>query len=103
MCFGAKEDNVDYGQSLQVPNGNYVGLDSGLYHNCAITPDSEVHCWGAGKTIGVEPHYGQSLVPLLADVVKVSTGGYHSCALTVDQDVTCWGALQVLAPTWTLC
>ena len=58
VCFGAKEDNVDYGQALQVPNGNYVGLDSGLYHNCAITPDSEVYCWGAGKTIGVEPHYG---------------------------------------------
>ena len=69
----------------------FVGMDSGKYHNCAVNTDRNVECWGAGTTIGVEPHYGQSMVPLLGDVQKVAVGGYHSCAFDVNGDVTCWG------------
>ena len=99
ICFGSDDENIDYGQVLQSPNGSFVGMDTGLYHNCAVNIDRDVECWGAGTTTGsTEPHYGQSMVPFLMEMSKVSVGGYHSCALDVNGDVTCWGALQVLAP-----
>ena len=49
ICFGSDDENIDYGQVLQSPNGSFVGMDTGLYHNCAVNIDREVEMLGSWK------------------------------------------------------
>jgi len=72
-------------------DGDFLDVDCGFYHCCAVAVDGAVRCWGAGDqgTIGY-PHYGQARPPL-GTFVRVFSGGYSSCALTQAGQLRCWG------------
>lgn len=77
-------------------NMGYIGLASGRAHNCAITNDREVSCWG-DTNYNVRNHLGRAYplrVSSLADVISVGSGEDHSCALTTGGSIKCWGAQE---------
>jgi len=75
-------------------------ISSGDYHNCVITSDDEVKCWGdnlfgklgdgtttaSGTPVTVEE---STDVNLLA--VEISAGFQHTCAITKAKGIKCWG------------
>jgi alpha-tubulin suppressor-like RCC1 family protein len=64
-----------------------VHLSSGENHNCALTDQAVVNCWGKG--------YGATPVnvPFPNDVTAetMTLGAGHGCALSDEGDVLCWG------------
>ncbi|MGB7540251.1 MAG: hypothetical protein WBM17_17045 [Anaerolineales bacterium] len=76
----------------------YQPMDSGGYHNCAVTKQGGVKCWGAndGGQMGIGDAGAQSVpvdvIGLTGEAVGVAVGGNHSCALMRSGDVMCWGA-----------
>ena len=57
-------------------------LTAGNRHNCALTADRDVACWGAGM-------FGQ---PLLKGPFKsLSAGDLHTCAVRDNGRLRCWG------------
>ncbi len=57
-------------------------LTAGNWHNCALTADKDVACWGAG-------YFGQ---PLLEGPFKaLSAGDLHTCAVRDNGRIRCWG------------
>jgi alpha-tubulin suppressor-like RCC1 family protein len=74
-----------------------IAINAGGYHNCAVTSEGDVKCWGDndygqlgdGTTID-----RQTAVPVneLSNGMKVvSAGSYHTCANTSGGSVKCWG------------
>ena len=59
-------------------------VDAGLNHNCGVTTDGEVTCWGSDE-------YGQSTPPAGIALVKISAGYDHSCGITAEGSAHCWG------------
>ena len=91
------------------PITDAVAIDAGYVHNCALTQDSTVRCWGADfgrlsdgrdcdrtcATAGVvcevvDPEEDGCEQPL-RDVQQLAAGDSHTCALQADGDVKCWG------------
>lgn len=73
---------------------------TGWYHNCVITLDDKVKCWGrnaygqVGQPVNVEtPNYtqAQEVTGLRTTAKQLSAGNAHGCALLVDNTVQCWG------------
>jgi alpha-tubulin suppressor-like RCC1 family protein len=72
-------------------------VDAGYAHNCGLTRDSQVFCWGGN-------HMGQlgdgtttrrlTPVPLIGDhsFRQVSAGWTHTCAVTPTYQAYCWGS-----------
>ncbi|MGC9347776.1 MAG: hypothetical protein ACP5JG_06530 [Anaerolineae bacterium] len=74
-----------------------TALSTGAFHNCAITDQGGVQCWGlnwAGQLgdgttddrstpVGVEG--------LSTGISSLDLGSTHSCALTIQGGVKCWG------------
>ena len=99
------------------PPTNFVALDAGWEHTCALRSDGTVACWG-------ESYHGQAgLTPDEVDSLEyaqgfrfrpeavvdeptglfagISAGGEHTCAVRTDGTVACWGGyryLQAVAP-----
>jgi len=73
------------GTSVQHENGGgyNVQVSSGMRHACAISRDSEVHCWGRND-------YGESSPPSRA-FVQVSAGHSFTCGIRPNGAVECWG------------
>jgi len=77
--------------------GRAALLATGAEHNCAITPQGGVKCWGYNNYyqlgIPIFDYYPTPVaVPgLTSGVVSVATGEYFSCALTAAGGVKCWG------------
>jgi len=60
-------------------------LSAGVSHNCAVTVDGTVKCWGFNED-------GKLNVPADLGVVRsVAAGSWHTCALKPDGEVRCWG------------
>ena len=66
------------------PEGTFVALETGPYHNCALTEDNIVQCWGRNDA-------GQTDVPV-GTYVQVSIGVMDTCALTTEGEIRCWGS-----------
>ena len=66
-------------------------------HNCALSIDQKVYCWGAGTSgqLGDQTfatHYPPAPVSGGFRFSAVTSGAVHSCALAVDGAAFCWGA-----------
>ena len=87
--------------------GNFVAIEAGGNHTCALTDKGTVWCWGDGK-------YGQlgnnldedANVPVqvlwnpggagqpegpLDNISGIALGASFGCALDTDQEIVCWG------------
>jgi uncharacterized repeat protein (TIGR01451 family) len=73
---------------------------SGDAFSCALLTDGTVHCWGAGKHLGVgvvttegdDPgELPTPAVPLPGPAQAITAGLEHTCALLVSGAVHCWG------------
>ena len=75
----------DSGQT-DVPSGQYLSVDAGREHTCAVTSENRLRCWG-------EDNLGQSSPPGGSDYLEVSSNAFanFNCALTDERKVRCWG------------
>ena len=118
-------------EQCDTPLSSVTAIAAGTFHNCALTEDATVYCWGRNThgqlgavsddkcsfgdgpfpatSEGLNPELC-STTPLevagLTDVVAVDAGGNHTCALTVEGRVKCWGVnlnRQLGTPTTEIC
>jgi len=74
-----------------------VKLAVGYGHNCVLTNEGEIKCWGwnnngqCGDGTNVNKKT-PTKVPGLAAMVAVTAGGAHTCAITETGGLMCWGA-----------
>jgi alpha-tubulin suppressor-like RCC1 family protein len=79
-----------------VPSRQYVAIDAGSAHTCAIGIGGAISCWGYGANgqIG-DGNLGPAEIPRAiaggADWSHVSAGGGHTCGIDVSGAVRCWG------------
>ena len=91
-------------------------LAVGWNHNCAVTAQGAVKCWGwneagqlgDGSTLNRTTPINVST--LSSGVKRVAAGAYHTCALMTTGTINCWGAnyrgnsvtipLQPVLPLW---
>lgn len=104
-CWGANTSNIiDHGSPANnrkyptVVQGNtqFIDVDSGSTHTCAVSISNQALCWGGNS-------YGQlgdgtnaaSAKPVNAAAgdffQKISAGGAHTCGITVSGVLKCWG------------
>ncbi|MDD2907477.1 MAG: SdrD B-like domain-containing protein [Candidatus Gracilibacteria bacterium] len=57
---------------------------AGFNHECGITTDNELKCWGYN-------YYGQTNVPTGYIWKNVSAKFFHTCGITTDNELKCWG------------
>ncbi len=86
-----------------VPLTGIVKITAGYTHNCALTSDGRVKCWGDNfrgmlgddstttRLIPVDVLAGSGL-PALSGVSAIGAGATHTCALTTGGGVKCWGS-----------
>jgi hypothetical protein len=73
-----------------------VDLVSGFYHECILSNEGAVRCWGSnthaelGSDTAYEPEHAKP-VGDLPHATRVVVGNDHTCALTDDGLVYCWG------------
>ena len=68
-----------------VPDGEYVAIDGGMYHAIALAADGTIAFWG---------HYRMKEVteqPATGDVTAISAGTHHSLTLREDGSLDAWG------------
>jgi alpha-tubulin suppressor-like RCC1 family protein len=67
-------------------------------HNCAITTDAALLCWGSnysgqlGDGTTADHSTPQAVTGLAEGVSAVATGTSHTCAISGDGQLQCWGA-----------
>ena len=68
-------------------------------HNCGISSDNAIYCWGANALVDTSGKTNSSTIParLGSDFVwaQVSPGGAHNCAVTQDGIAYCWGVNSI--------
>ena len=72
------------------------GVDTSLFHACAVSQADSVYCWGIGPEgqLGTGNTASSPVpVPVLFDrpVLDVAVGAPRSCVLTLDREVYCFG------------
>jgi alpha-tubulin suppressor-like RCC1 family protein len=78
----------------------WAQVEVGTLHNCAMTTDKTVYCWGSGSSGnvgngGTENQQSavavdMSALPAGTQWRSVASGG-HACGLTTEGEVYCWG------------
>ena len=93
---GDKVDRLDP-VGVNIGAGKARGLAGGRLHNCALTTDNAVFCWGNNShgQLGTGD-FDERLTPapvlgLAADVISIAAGDEFTCALLSTGDVQCWG------------
>lgn len=94
------DDHIGYTPSeLAGPPNIYIALAAGNSHNCAVTRDGAVNCWGSNfhgqLGNGTTSRYYPLVVPvsgLQSGVVAVTAGADHNCAVTSTGALKCWGS-----------
>jgi alpha-tubulin suppressor-like RCC1 family protein len=80
--FGGLNEShhLNFGQVSETPLGPFVQIAAGDYHNCGLTEDGEVECWGLEET-GLSGE----------DVIQVACGDFDvTCILLSDGSIDCW-------------
>lgn len=107
-CFGRNQFNV-LGltgnmdrltpEITNIPMEGFAQISSLTLHQCAITPQQKLFCWGANFAgqLGLGSSTGTSSSPSpiepTMDFLEVSSGGAHTCALeAITQTAYCWGS-----------
>ncbi len=82
---------------------NFVAVDAGFYHTCAIGTDGTPHCWGvndvgqAGPDLRLAPCvelpcvWAPSAVPGTPALTALSSGFQNTCGLSTAGGAYCWG------------
>ncbi len=117
LGYGDTENRGDepgeMGNNLTLVNlgddfNNITRLSSGWYHNCVLSKEGEVKCWGRNslgqlgygdkENRGDEPgEMGNNLTVVdlgtgfNKSTVQLSLGSLHTCALSEGGNVKCWG------------
>lgn len=96
--LGGSPIGTDSLTPVTVPGiGNAAQLAGASYHNCILTSDGAVKCWGYGFNGQLGSGNSNSsatpvqVIGLTTGVAAIATGGYHGCALLNDSSVKCWG------------
>ncbi len=106
ICWGRN----NYGQLGNSSTGNFlqpvrvdgltgsaVALTSGQYHNCALTSDGAVQCWGRnfegqlGDGTTTNRRRAVQVTGLSTGVIAIGSGFDHSCAILSGGAMKCWG------------
>lgn len=93
LALAACDDPFGPGRTLR----DYVALDTGVEHACAVTAEGEAFCWGAGERgqLGYGWPAEDRDMPTLVDTPElfeqITTGDGHTCALTPEGRAWCWG------------
>ena len=58
-------------------------VETGLYHNCALTDQMDITCWGGSDVL-------RTLVP--GPYKSLAVGWEHTCGVRDDGHVMCWGS-----------
>jgi alpha-tubulin suppressor-like RCC1 family protein len=93
------ESQSELPTQVQAPGGAaFAALAVGAYHNCAITTDLELYCWGLNE----DGQVGDGSTTDRATPVeitnpgspfrRVAAGFYHTCGITVNGAAYCWGS-----------
>lgn len=78
-------------------SGDVIAVAAGGFHNCALTSQGAVYCWGANESgqLGNNSSNDSSLPVRVAnlpnDVVAITAGRTHTCALRGGGELVCWG------------
>jgi len=77
---------------------NFVSIESGDFHNCALTEEGEVWCWGWNGYGQVgSGNFEDSMIPSMVNLgmgviaKSIFTGPAHSCAIVDSDEAYCWG------------
>lgn len=73
------------------PEGDWVVLASGGWHNCAVRQDTTSLCWGRDDE-------GQLEAPTGIAFREFALGNNFSCGLAWDSRVSCWGEWEIPTP-----
>ena len=69
---------------------NFVAIDSGIAHTCALREDGSAVCWGSDLDGGASPPNGR--------FTAISSGSFHTCALREDGSAVCWRSVTGQRP-----
>lgn len=74
-----------------------IAIGAGGAHNCALSNDGSVFCWGAnnfgqiGDGTSTDTSTPNKVAGLAANAIAIGVGADHSCALLVTGNIQCWG------------
>ncbi len=84
---------------VQVIGGHeFVSIEAGFNHTCAVTQANEAYCWGANShgELGTGGYYEGSSLPELVmgshQFIYISAGVDYTCAIATDHKAWCWGS-----------
>ncbi len=93
MTIGAEAEHVPMKPQLRLAT-----IAASREHVCALLPDGEVACWGAGHGGQVAPGIVENQarpvkVPGIKGAIALSVNSRMSCALHSDGEIACWGTI----------
>ena len=101
VCWGARREPLDYGQTNPPDSGPFTAVSAGEFHTCGVRTSGAIACWGYNRG------YGSGFGPVDAPpgtFTAISAGQWHSCGIRSDGAAVCWGGNelgQVDAPPGT--
>jgi alpha-tubulin suppressor-like RCC1 family protein len=100
-CWGlAQQTGTGAASDVAAPtqvNGALVATSvvSGATHNCALTAQRKVWCWGINALVdtsgGTVTAPNPTQLPSDLEWTQVSPGASHNCGVTLLEDAYCWG------------
>jgi len=98
--YGQLGDGTEVSQrsrpSLVAGGRQFVQVDAGRYHTCAVTPGERAFCWGYGRNgaIGDGKTFLRFTPRAVAgglSITRVTAGNGHTCGETTGNRAYCWG------------